>query len=117
MNRVTAGIASAVMTGAMIVSFAAPAAAQNRGNFYRGARSQHPYNNNYDRGYHGHDNDRGGIGPGTGALIGAAGGVALGALFGGGLQQALVGGLAGAGVGAIAGKVNQDSHDYRDHRR
>jgi len=86
--------------------------AQNRSAFYNGARSRHPYNDNYDRG----NRDQGGIGPGTGALIGGAGGAALGALFGGGLKGALIGGAAGAGVGAIAGKVHQDNQrrDYRE---
>ncbi len=57
---------------------------------------------------HHHDT---GIGPGKGALIGAAGGAALGAVFGRSLKGTLIGGAAGAGMGAIAGKVAQNDRD------
>jgi hypothetical protein len=108
-------MASVALVMAMAMPFAS-AMAQNRGNFYNGARSQRPYNDNYDRRYHNDRRDQGGIGPGKGALIGGAGGAALGAVFGGGLKGALIGGAAGAGVGAIAGKVHQDNkqRDYRE---
>jgi len=91
--------------------------AQSREQFYRGARSSHPYTDNDDR-RHYRGRDDGGIGPGKGALIGGAGGAALGAVFGGGLKGALIGGGAGAGIGAIAGKANQDNNnrDYRERR-
>ena len=115
MNRITRWSASVALTFAMAMPFAS-AGAQDRRDFYNGARDRHPYNDNYDRGRHYDDRNQGGIGPGKGALIGGAGGAALGALFGGGLKGALIGGAAGAGVGAVAGKVHQDNkqRDYRD---
>lgn len=61
----------------------------------------------YDRRYH-----QGGIGPGKGALIGAAGGAALGAVFSGSAKGAIIGGAAGAGIGAVLGKNAQDNR-YR----
>ena len=61
-----------------------------------------------------YNQDRGGIGPGKGALIGGAGGAVLGTLFGGGLKGAIIGGAAGAGIGAVVGESNQD---HRDDRR
>ena len=57
--------------------------------------------------------DRGGIGPGKGAMIGGAGGAILGALFGGGLKGTLIGGAAGAGIGAVVGKEHQNSERQR----
>jgi len=118
MNQITRWIAGMSLMIAMILPFAIPATAQNRGAFYNGARSRHPYNDNYDRRRHYYDDrrDQGGIGPGKGALIGGAGGAALGAIFGGGLKGALIGGAAGAGVGAVAGKIHQDNkrRDYRE---
>ena len=115
MNRMTRWSASVALTFAMAMPFAS-AGAQDRRDFYNGARGRHPYNDNYDRRHHYDDRNQGGIGPGKGALIGGAGGAALGALFGGGLKGALIGGAAGAGVGAVAGKVHQDNkqRDYRD---
>ncbi len=93
----------------------------NRGN------QQYRRNQNFDRGVreggHGgeyydprHANDgyderynqqRGGIGPGKGALIGGAGGAVLGAVLGGGLKGSLIGGAAGAGIGAVVGEAAQ----------
>ena len=114
-----------VLSGALLVSTAAPLVAQQ--GYYNGVRQgSRGYNDQYDRRYadrrhHGDDYyqqpKQGGIGPGKGALIGTAGGAVLGALFGGGMKGAIIGGAAGAGVGAIAGKVNQDkkNRDYRDY--
>lgn len=96
---------------------------QNRRNYYDGMNDrvrQGDYGRyaREDEQRHHHD-DKGGIGPGKGALIGAAGGAALGAIFGGGLKGTLIGGAAGAGIGAIGGKLAQgdDDHRDRDHRR
>jgi hypothetical protein len=116
MISITHRIASAALAFTMLLPFAPTALAQRHDNFYRGAQRHHPYNDNYDRRRYRDDRNRGGIGPGKGALIGGAGGAALGAIFGGGAKGALIGGAAGAGVGALAGKANQDSRnrDYRD---
>lgn len=111
MKQLTKWLTGATLLCTLSANFAPVASAQNRDNFYRGARDRHVYDDRYDR----HHHDRGGIGPGKGAAIGAAGGAALGAIFGGGLKGALIGGAAGAGVGAIAGKVHQDNRD-RDYR-
>lgn len=62
----------------------------------------------YDRRYH-----QGGIGPGKGALIGAAGGAALGAVFSGSAKGAIVGGAAGAGIGALLGQHAQNERERR----
>jgi hypothetical protein len=102
-----------------------PMTAQRRNGFDNGMRrggqggnyydSQHDYRNRND--YRNHDDrNKGGIGPGKGALIGGAGGAALGAIFGGGLKGTLIGGAAGAGIGAVVGEVNQNNRD-NDHRR
>lgn len=122
------GMQALVLSGAMLVSTAAPLVAQQ--GYYNGVRQgSRGYNDRDDQRYadrhHRGDNNyrqpnQGGIGPGKGALIGTAGGAALGALFGGGLKGAIIGGAAGAGVGAVAGKVHQDNRnnqDYRDYRR
>lgn len=117
MNQVKRKIGSLALAMVMALAFTISANAQNHDAFYRGARSRHPYNDDYDRRVRHDDRDnQGGIGPGKGALIGGAGGAVLGALFGGGLKGALIGGGAGAGVGAVAGKVNQDNknRDYRE---
>ena len=93
-------------------------AQRGRGNFDRGYRGSHGYDDRRDRRYE--QRHQGGIGPGKGALIGGAGGAVVGALFGGGVKGALIGGGIGAGGGAILGKVNQnnrDNRDYRDYRR
>ena len=93
-------------------------AQRGHGNFDRGYRNSRPYDDRRDRHYE--QRNRGGIGPGKGALIGGAGGAVVGALFGGGVKGALIGGGIGAGGGAILGKVNQnnrDNRDYRDYRR
>jgi len=124
------GVQALVLSGALLVSTAAPLMAQQ--GYYNGVRQgSRGYNDQNDRRYadrhHRGDNyyqqpgyqqpNQGGIGPGKGALIGGAGGAVLGALFGGGMKGAIIGGAAGAGVGAIAGKVNQDkkNRDYRDY--
>jgi hypothetical protein len=72
----------------------------------------------YDRDrYRGDDNrNRGGIGPGKGALIGGGAGALLGGLLGGGMKGALIGGGIGAGGGALLGKANADSRHRRDYR-
>jgi hypothetical protein len=116
MKRITRWIGSLTLTIAMALAFTVSLSAQDHDAFYRGARSRHPYNDDYDRRVHHDRDDQGGIGPGKGALIGGASGAVLGAVFGGGLKGALIGGGAGAGVGAVAGKVNQDNkkRDYRE---
>lgn len=97
---------------------AMPAQAQYRNGYDRGYRNTHPYDDRYDRGrYHGdYDRNRGGIGPGKGALIGGAGGALLGGLLGGGMKGALIGGGIGAGGGALLGKANADRRHDRDYR-
>lgn len=96
-----------------------PALAQRRDQFYNGVRDGGRggnYYNQRDRDWdRRHRRDQGGVGPGTGALIGAGGGAVLGTLIGGGLKGTIVGGAAGAGIGAILGQANQNSK--RDHRR
>ncbi|ADW67292.1 hypothetical protein [Granulicella tundricola] len=82
-----------------------------RGGYYGGGRGDDRYrNDDYNR-------NRGGIGPGKGALIGGAGGAALGALLGGGLKGTIIGGAAGAGIGAIAGKAHQNNQRNNYYRR
>ena len=107
-----------IVSTVLVASMATPLISQRdrNPNFYNGVRSRNSYNDNYDRRYYDNDRNRGGIGPGKGALIGGAGGAALGAIFGGGLKGALIGGGAGAGVGAIAGKIHQNNRrrDYRE---
>ncbi len=92
-------------------------------NFYNGVREGGHGGDYYDS-RHAHDGyderynqDRGGIGPGKGALIGGAGGAVLGALLGGGLKGTLIGGAAGAGIGAAVGGVAQDHRDDSYERR
>jgi hypothetical protein len=115
MTQIKHLIASVVLTFTMLLPFAPTALAQHNDNFYRGAQRNHPYNNDYDRRHH-DDRNRGGIGPGKGALIGGASGAVLGTIFGGGAKGALIGGAAGAGAGALVGKAHQDrrDRDYRD---
>jgi hypothetical protein len=105
---------------------ALPVPAQHRrdNNFYNGVRhgghggdygNRGGYDNRYpDRGYY--NDNRGGVGPGTGALIGAGGGAVLGAIFGGGLKGTIIGGAAGAGIGAALGQANQNNRDDRYYR-
>jgi uncharacterized protein YcfJ len=116
MTQIKHLIASVVLAFAMLLPFAPTALAQHNDNFYRGAQRNHPYNNDYDRRHHHNDRNRGGIGPGKGALIGGASGAVLGTIFGGGAKGALIGGAAGAGVGAIAGKAHQNNRRNRDYR-
>jgi hypothetical protein len=96
-----------------------PALAQRRDQFYNGVRDggrSGNYYNQRDRDWdRRHRRDQGGVGPGTGALIGGAGGAVLGAVIGGGLKGTIVGGAAGAGIGAILGQANQNSK--RNDRR
>ena len=103
----------------LLVLVTLPALAQRRDQFYNGVRDggrSGNYYNQRDRDWdRRHRRDQGGVGPGTGALIGAGGGAVLGTLLGGGLKGTIVGGAAGAGIGAILGQANQNSK--RDHRR
>jgi len=113
MKRLSWVLSGALAMGAIAPAVVSvPAEAQRWQNGYRGT---HPYDDRYDRGRYDNRN-RGGIGPGKGALIGAGGGALLGALLGGGAKGALIGGAAGAGVGALAGKAAQNSRDRRDWR-
>lgn len=110
-----------VLALAGILVFPAGSYAQrdrNRDNYYRGMHNQ------VQRGDYGryaredeqrHHHDSGGIGPGKGALIGAAGGAVLGAVFGRSLKDTIIGGAAGAGAGAIGGAIAQ--HDSHNHHR
>jgi hypothetical protein len=103
----------------LLVLVTLPALAQRRDQFYNGVRDGGRGGNYYnqrdrDRDRH-HRRDQGGVGPGTGALIGAGGGAVLGAVIGGGLKGTIIGGAAGAGIGAILGQANQNSK--RDHGR
>jgi len=110
-----------VLALASMLAFPTGIYAQNRdhGNYYRGMHDQ------VRRGDYGryaredeqrHHHDSGGIRPGKGALIGAAGGAVLGAVFGKSLKSTIIGGAAGAGAGAIGGAIAQhDSHDHRHH--
>jgi hypothetical protein len=68
------------------------------GQYYDPRHAKDGYDQRYDK-------QRGGIGPGKGALIGGAGGAVIGAVAGGGLKGSLVGGAAGAGIGAIVGEA------------
>ena len=88
--------------------------------YYRGMNRQvrqgdyERYSRDDERG-HPHQ-DAGGMGPGKGALIGAAGGAVLGAIFGGGLKGTIIGGASGAGIGALAGQLNQNDDRSRNRR-
>ncbi|MGI4854922.1 MAG: hypothetical protein ACRYF4_12865 [Janthinobacterium lividum] len=100
----------------------------NNSGYNNGYRNTHPYDDRYDRQRYGnnrngyrnddgrYDNNRGGIGPGKGALIGGGAGALLGGLLGGGLKGALIGGGVGAGGGALLGKANQNRQRDRDYR-
>jgi hypothetical protein len=114
-----------VLSGALLLGAVAPAVVvqpveaqyrggYNGGRYDNGYRGTHPYDDRYDRGRY--DRNRGGIGPGKGALIGGAGGALLGGLLGGGLKGALIGGGIGAGGGALLGKANADRRHDRDYR-
>jgi len=118
---------TAVLWVPLITATAAPASGQSRNsnrphqNFDRGAYQEGRNGNygydrynrypEYDQRYHQDDQryHEGGIGPGKGALIGAAGGAALGALFSGSAKGTIVSGAAGAGIGAILGQVAQNN--------
>lgn len=91
--------------------------ARQDGRFYNGVRQGGRGGQYYDNNRH--RRDQGGIGPGKGALIGAAGGAALGAVFGKSLKGTLIGGAAGAGIGAVAGGIAQSNrdNDRRHYRR
>ena len=108
-----------VFATAIVPGFAQP---HNNSAYYNGMRSGGHggnYYNPHDRPYHDdHRQNQGGIGPGKGALIGAAGGAALGAVFGGGLKGTIVGGAAGAGIGAVIGQAaqnNRNNNNYYPH--
>jgi Glycine zipper 2TM domain len=107
----------------LLASAVAPAMAQHRGSgaYYNGVRNGGHggrYYDNRDRGYHNdyYNRDQGGIGPGKGALIGAAAGGLLGAAFSGSLKGTIVGGAAGAGIGAVVGQSAQDNRDNGYYR-
>ncbi len=116
-------IRKTVLIAPLLVATVLPVSAQrynNDNNWNNGVRQGGrggDYYNDRDRRYDDHRRDRGGIGPGKGALIGVAGGAALGALFGRSLKGTLIGGAAGAGVGAIAGQAAQSHRDNRDPYR
>ena len=100
--------------------FALNIIAANNSAYYNGVRHGGHGGNYYnDRDRHYHDDhyrdNKGGIGPGKGALIGADGGAVLGALFGGGLKGTIIGGAAGAGVGAVVGQAAQNNRDNHYH--
>jgi hypothetical protein len=80
------------------------------GNYY--GSHDRPYHNDH-RSYQ--QPKQGGIGPGKGALIGAAGGAALGAVFGGGLKGTIIGGAAGAGIGAVVGQAAQNNRNNNNY--
>lgn len=109
-----------VFSTAIVPGFAQP---HNNSAYYNGMRSGghggNYYDPHHDRPYHDdHRQNQGGIGPGKGALIGAAGGAALGAVFGGGLKGTIVGGAAGAGIGAVIGQAaqnNRNNNNYYPH--
>ena len=110
-----------LLTPLLLVTSILPAQNRNNSNYYQGmrngSRGNGNYYNNRDRPYHNdHRRDQGGIGPGKGALIGAAGGAVLGAVFGGGLKGTIVGGAAGAGIGAVVGQAAQSNRDNHYHR-
>ena len=85
------------------------------GDYYERNHEYDGYNQRNDQYYRYGDrryrDQRGGIGPGKGALIGGAGGAVLGGLLGGGLKGSIIGSAAGAGIGAALGEANQN------HRR
>jgi hypothetical protein len=103
----------------LLASTVPPATPQHNDGFYSGVRTGGHGGQYYDdRHYHDdHRRDQGSIGPGKGALIGAAGGAALGAIFGGGLKGTIVGGAAGAGIGAVVGQANQNNKNRDDYYR
>ena len=118
---------AAVLCVPLIAAVPIPSKGQDYGRYHRGDH-QRFYNGAYDGGrggdYYGHERryddydrryHRGGIGPGKGALIGAAGGAALGAIFSGSAKGAIIGGAAGAGIGAILGEHAQDERDRRPY--
>jgi hypothetical protein len=114
-----------VLTPLLFAVSLVPAYAQHHNDsaYYNGVRSGGrggDYYNNHDRHYHDdhyRDQNQGGIGPGKGALIGAAGGAALGAVFGGGLKGTIVGGAAGAGIGAVVGQAAQNNRNNNNYYR
>jgi hypothetical protein len=112
---------SVFLTLLFLVLASLPALAQRRDQFYNGVRDGGRggnYYNQRDRDWdRRHRRDQGGIGPGTGALIGGAGGAVLGAALGGGLKGTIIGGAAGAGIGAVLGQANQNSKRDNRYRR
>jgi hypothetical protein len=113
---------NAVLIAPLLCAMTAmPGLAQHNSAYYNGVRNGGHggnYYNNRDRPYHNdHRRDQGGIGPGKGALIGAAGGAVLGAVFGGGLKGTIVGGAAGAGIGAVIGQSAQNKREDNYYHR
>lgn len=82
--------------------------------YNNGSYSDRYNNRQYNNGYY---SNQGGIGPGKGALIGAAGGAALGAVFGRSLKGTIVGGAAGAGIGAVVGEMHQKNEQNQYYPR
>lgn len=116
-------VMTAVLCIPLMMSTAGVSSGQNRHNgphqnFDRGAyQGGRGGNYGYDRYHRYPDYDRryhqGGIGPGKGALIGAAGGAVLGAVFSGSAKGTIIGGAAGAGIGAVLGQAAQNNRDRR----
>lgn len=117
MKRLGIALSGALLLGGLapMVSVT-PAQAQYGGRYDNGYRSTRPYDDRYDRGRYRGDRNRGGIGPGKGALIGGGAGAVIGGLLGGGMKGALIGGGIGAGGGALLGKANADRRHDRDYR-
>ncbi len=124
MRRGIGLVLSVVMLAGPVTSGSQASAQYGNGGYRNGYRQAQPYNDQYDRRrYDDRDRNRnrGGIGPGKGALIGGGAGALLGGLLGGGMKGALIGGGVGAGGGALLGKAHQNSQrnrygDYRDNR-
>jgi hypothetical protein len=116
---------NAVLVPLLFAVSLSPAYAQHHNNsaYYNGVRSGGhggDYYSSHDRHYHDdhyRDQNQGGIGPGKGALIGAAGGAVVGAVFGGGLKGTIIGGAAGAGIGAVVGQAAQNNRNNNNYYR
>jgi hypothetical protein len=87
------------------------------GDYYDGRHANDGYDQRYQQSGGYYQQQRGGIGPGKGALIGGASGAVLGAVFGGGLKGTMIGGAAGAGIGAVIGQAHQNNQRQNDYYR
>jgi hypothetical protein len=87
------------------------------GDYYDRRHANDGYDERYQQNGGYYQQQRGGIGPGKGALIGGASGAVLGAVFGGGLKGTIIGGAAGAGIGAVIGQAHQNSERQDDYYR